>query len=91
MSEPIIQKTDEEKLADLNKKLSTLANETGFLQYNIKTYLEDLERKNLDIKNTIIDHNKISERIEKAKKNPANNLGLVPTDTTQAEVTNVVQ
>lgn len=60
-------KTTQQKFDDTNAKLAQLANETGFLQYNITTYQDQLGSKNVEIRNLIVDMNKLSAELEKEK------------------------
>lgn len=77
----IQMKTTQQKFDDTNAKLAQLSQETGFLQYNITTYQDQLGSKNVEIRNLIVDMNKLSAELEKEKAMPVN-LAPAPTEAT---------
>lgn len=83
MSEQAQKLTDIEEMQALQNKLGLLAHKAGTLAYNITTYEQDIKDLQLEMKNTVVDINKLNAKL--SKKEADDKLNQIAKDQPKAE------
>lgn len=65
--ELVKDKTDQEKVQDIQNKIDMRLHEAGKHSYNIEHFQQCITNLNLEVKNLIVDMNKLNDKIKKEK------------------------